>query len=26
VSRAGADILKDYAKVSFKTMQKVLAP
>ena len=26
VSRAGADSLKDYAKVSFKTMQKVLAP
>ena len=25
-SRAGADILKEYAKVSFKTMQKVLAP
>jgi ribonuclease HIII len=26
VSRAGPDSLKDYAKVSFKTMQKVLAP
>ncbi len=26
VSRAGADSLKEYAKVSFKTMQKVLAP
>ncbi len=26
VDRAGADSLKDYAKVSFKTMQKVLAP
>jgi ribonuclease HIII len=26
VSRAGADVLKEYAKVSFKTMQKVLAP
>jgi ribonuclease HIII len=25
VSRMGADGLKDYAKVSFKTMQKVLA-
>jgi len=25
-SRAGADSLKEYAKVSFKTMQKVLAP
>ena len=26
VSRNGADSLKEYAKVSFKTMQKVLAP
>lgn len=26
VSRLGEDALKDYAKVSFKTMQKVLAP
>ena len=26
VSRAGPDRLKEYAKVSFKTMQKVLAP
>jgi ribonuclease HIII len=26
VSRLGEDSLKDYAKVSFKTMQKVLAP
>ena len=26
VSRSGADGLKEYAKVSFKTMQKVLAP
>ncbi|HEV3097214.1 MAG TPA: ribonuclease HIII [Candidatus Dormibacteraeota bacterium] len=26
VSRSGADSLKEYAKVSFRTMQKVLAP
>jgi len=26
VARSGADALKEYAKVSFKTMEKVLAP
>jgi ribonuclease HIII len=26
VARLGADALKEYAKVSFKTMEKVLAP